>query len=142
MAARIMKDMEAGADYELAGLYTFGSPRVGNTDFREEFEDTADDLGVKVVRFRNGKDVVTTVPKFLWYRHVGTVTYIDEDGLEYDDEPGFGFSVSAADHSMTVYGDNWEPATGYYRRILEHMNDARYDEYDVCGAGSDSGDTK
>lgn len=140
MAARIMKDMEAGADYNFKGVYTFGSPRVGNTDFQDKFEDTAEDIGLKVIRFRNEKDVVTTVPKFLWYRHVGTVTYLEEDLLDYDDDPSFNFTLSGADHSITGYGENFTPKSGYYRRVLKHMNDPQYDAYDVCGdTGGGSG---
>jgi predicted lipase len=60
-----------------AELYTFGSPRVGNSDFKAVFNFKFD----SVYRFRNQNDIVTRHPLALWdYRHVGTCYYFDGDG--------------------------------------------------------------
>ncbi len=63
------------------GLYTFGSPRVGDGSFK-------DDLRVPTYRFVNNNDGVTRLPPRIRYRHVGTLKYIDKDG-HIRDKPGF-----------------------------------------------------
>ena len=61
-------------------LYTFGSPRVGDKKFRQEFRANA-------YRFVNNNDGVTVVPPSLIapYRHVGDLKYLDENGHLIDD---------------------------------------------------------
>lgn len=57
-------------------LYTFGSPRVGNTAFVNSFPN------VVHYRFVNNNDLVTAVPMWLLgYRHHGTCMYIDYSGV-------------------------------------------------------------
>jgi hypothetical protein len=71
-------------------LYTFGSPRVGDRAF-------ADDFHVPTYRFVHHRDIVTRVPPFGPYQgkdgrgdyvHVGTLEYIDAEGRLWDREPG------------------------------------------------------
>ncbi|MDT4332726.1 lipase family protein [Methylomonas sp. MS20] len=59
------------------GVYNFGSPRVGDQSF-------ADDYFVNTYRFVNNNDIVPRVP---WrpYVHVGQLKYIDSDGQLIDD---------------------------------------------------------
>ena len=65
----------AAARYgNVAGLYTFGSPRVGDRIFAAGFR-------VNTYRFVNNDDLVTKVPLPGPYRHVGTMKYIDHPGL-------------------------------------------------------------
>lgn len=62
------------------GLYTIGQPRVGNSEFAENFNAAAAD---RSFRFVNNNDVVTRVPipgKILDFTHVGRELYIDSDG--------------------------------------------------------------
>jgi triacylglycerol lipase len=55
------------------GLYTFGSPRVGDFEFKNKFKPTH-------FRFVNGNDIVARVPpEVLSYRHVGILQCIYED---------------------------------------------------------------
>jgi hypothetical protein len=54
----------------LAGLYTFGSPRVGNDAFAKEFTQMAKASQSPVFRNVDFQDVVTKAPYFN-YRHVG-----------------------------------------------------------------------
>ncbi len=61
----------------VGGLYTFGSPRVGDESFKRDFF-------VPTYRFVNNNDIVTQVPP-LPYRHVGQLRYIDHQGLLHDD---------------------------------------------------------
>jgi triacylglycerol lipase len=78
----------AAAQYDdVAGLYAFGSPRVGDRAFANCFR-------VNSYRFVNNDDVVTKVPllsyhrdgifaellSFGLYRHVGNLKYIDSEG--------------------------------------------------------------
>lgn len=64
----------AAARYGRAqGVYTFGSPRVGDTVFRDHFP-------TNIYRVVNGRDVITTVPLPPLYRHVGELWYLDSEG--------------------------------------------------------------
>jgi triacylglycerol lipase len=64
------------------GLYNYGSPRVGDKDF-EIYMHT---IKERMFRFVNNNDVVTRVPpRFLDYRHVGTLRYFDSEGNLYQD---------------------------------------------------------
>jgi triacylglycerol lipase len=68
----------AAARYSKAqGLYTFGSPRVGDQDFKKVFN-------VNTYRFVNSSDIVTKVPPSNMYRHVGELRYIDSEGIIHD----------------------------------------------------------
>jgi hypothetical protein len=55
------------------GLYTFGSPRVGDQEFQERFRP-------KAFRVVNGKDIVAGIPPATPYRHVGVLKFIDASG--------------------------------------------------------------
>jgi len=59
------------------GLYTYGSPRVGDQDFRKDFN-------VNTYRFVNNSDIVTKVPPPRMYCHVGELKYIDSEGIIHD----------------------------------------------------------
>lgn len=61
----------------VAGLYTFGSPRVGDAEFARFF----DALMPETYRIVNNNDIVARVPLLTQqYRHVGRLKYIDESG--------------------------------------------------------------
>jgi triacylglycerol lipase len=57
----------------IKGLYTFGSPRVGDDGFRAR-------IPCPAWRFRNDSDIVTHVPLGLVFRHVGELEFIDGGG--------------------------------------------------------------
>lgn len=61
---------QLGADLE---LYTYGSPKVGDRAWGEQFKDIA------AYRFVNNNDLVTRVPFFGYYKHVGQIHYITYD---------------------------------------------------------------
>ena len=61
----------------IQGLYTYGSPRVGDQDFKEDFN-------VNAYRFVNNSDIVTKVPPANMYCHVGELKYIDSGGIIHD----------------------------------------------------------
>jgi triacylglycerol lipase len=58
------------------GLYTFGQPRVGNTEFINKID-------FPYFRYVNNNDVVTSVPPSMggiWYKHQGHLRYINMYG--------------------------------------------------------------
>lgn len=57
----------------LVGLYTYGSPRVGDGGFGAR-------IPCPVWRLRNNSDLVTHVPLGLVFRHVGELEFIDAAG--------------------------------------------------------------
>jgi triacylglycerol lipase len=63
---------------DVRGLYTYGSPRVGDLDFKNGFP-------VKTYRFVNNNDVVTKVPPPGLYQHVGDLKHIDPQGFIHEE---------------------------------------------------------
>ena len=59
---------------KVAGVYTFGSPRVGDRDFKNRYR-------VNAYRFVNNNDIVTRVPPSSMYRHIGKLKHIDSAGV-------------------------------------------------------------
>lgn len=59
------------------GLYTFGSPRVGDKGFQANFQ-------VDAYRVVNGKDIVARVPGEGPFRHVGELIWIRPNGSLHD----------------------------------------------------------
>jgi len=65
-----------GLDFN--GLYTFGSPRVGNPTFCGSCDQA---FSSRAFRFVNNNDVVTRVPgRIVGYDHMGTLKYFDHKG--------------------------------------------------------------
>jgi len=60
------------------GLYTFGSPRVGNRSFAKTFNASC---GAYTFRFVNNNDVVPRLPLAIRYLHVETIQYMDKNGI-------------------------------------------------------------
>jgi len=63
----------AGRYVNVQGVYTFGSPRVGNDVFKEKYD-------VNTYRIVNNDDIVARVPPPGAYRHVGELKFIDSGG--------------------------------------------------------------
>lgn len=77
--ARLRLELDRG----VFGLYTFGSPRVGDRLFADAFNAV---FGKYAFRFVNNNDVVTRVPlRKMRYSHVGKLIYIDNDSNLQDD---------------------------------------------------------
>lgn len=66
----------------VAGLYNFGSPRVGDAEFAAHFRTLfPGDSGRDYQRFTNERDIVALVPpEPFGYRHVGVGHHIESDG--------------------------------------------------------------
>ena len=63
-----------------AGAYTIGSPRVGNSEFRDRYQ-------IQNYRIVNNSDLVTRVPPRGIYRHVGELRFIDKFGVVHKRMP-------------------------------------------------------
>ena len=62
----------------IAGVFTYGSPRVGDRSFAQIYNY---DLKDRTYRFVNHKDVVTRVgPRIMGFYHVGSLKYITSSG--------------------------------------------------------------
>ncbi len=77
-----------GLKTQVRGLYTFGSPRVGNGDFVKNLNNL---FRSQSFRFVNNEDIVsrlaTRLP--LGYDHIGQDYYIDKDGNLKNDQSGW-----------------------------------------------------
>lgn len=69
-----------GDAHRLAGLYTFGAPRVGNRGFDKQFDARAKAQGVRAYRVVNDGDAVPHVPPEPWFSHAGTRVLL-KDGV-------------------------------------------------------------
>ncbi len=70
-------------DKPVYGLYTFGSPRVGDREFEQRFDT---DFKASTFRFVNNNDIVTRVPgRATGCSHVGTFLYFDRNHVLHDD---------------------------------------------------------
>jgi hypothetical protein len=58
---------------EVQGVYTYGSPRVGNLRFKKNYSN-------RIYRFVNGSDIVAQIPPEGFYVHVGEPRFIDREG--------------------------------------------------------------
>jgi len=65
-------------------VFTFGSPRVGNFFFAQEYNELVEQCW----RVVSAKDPITKVPLPLFFTHIGQAALLSEDGLLYID-PGF-----------------------------------------------------
>ncbi len=62
----------------IAGVYTYGQPRIGNKLFAKKFKQN---YGRRAFRVVNNNDTVTRVPpRFSGYKHVGVVKYLTTKG--------------------------------------------------------------
>ncbi len=119
MGAEILRREEAGEGFDLRGVYTFGSPRVGNRAFRDKLVAVAAKHGAQLVRFRNGDDLVTAVPRMTDFEHVGRVAHLREDKLDVGDaDPPYNGMGSFADHDIAGFVRPKKAVSGYYRRVL------------------------
>jgi hypothetical protein len=118
MGAELLRRSDAGEDFDLRGVYTFGSPRVGNKAFRSKFMESAAKHSTQLVRFRNGDDVVTSIPRVTEFEHVGQVALLREDKFELGTVDPPYKSMSLADHDIAGWGRPKKAISGYYRRVL------------------------
>ncbi|MEM8611618.1 MAG: lipase family protein [Cyanobacteria bacterium P01_H01_bin.105] len=118
----------------VAGLYTFGQPRVGDLRFTRQLNRN---LEGKVFRFVNNNDVVPHIPPpfsirnpLRLYGHLGTVRYFNSKGLLTANYKAmnrlldslFGFGKSLFESSFDLIADHGMP---YY---ISYLNKALEEE--------------
>ena len=119
------------ADEPFLGLYTFGSPRVGDRSFARIFNVEARD---RANRFQNNNDIVTRVPaRLMGYSHVGSLVYISADGaLSRDPGKWFQFldRVTGATSQLDAFGiDKIEDhGIGNYMTAISNWGDTPVEE--------------
>jgi len=89
-----------------AGVYTIGSPRVGDRDFRNQYQVQA------AYRIVNNSDIVTRVPPKKYYRHVGEIRFIDGHGRVHDRHVEAKRQNTRADNEPRDNYDTDEPFRG------------------------------
>ena len=77
------------------GLYTYGSPRVGDQEFHKRF-------AVKAYRVINGRDIVAELPFKGHYRHVGEPVFIDQRGGIHFNSPNASIDNSCPTVSNAI----------------------------------------
>ncbi|MBE9069726.1 lipase family protein [Leptolyngbya cf. ectocarpi LEGE 11479] len=113
---------------DVAGLYTFGQPRVGDIRFTRQLNNNLDG---KVFRFVNNNDVVPHIPPpfslhdpLRLYGHLGTVRYFNSKGLLMTNyktinrilDSLFSFGKSLFESSFDLIADHGMP---YYISYLD-----------------------
>lgn len=82
---------------KIAGIYTFGQPRVGNRKFVKCFNKN---FGKKTFRFVHTCDIITRFPSvFSGYRNNDTMVYIDY----YDKIKNYGFFLRTFDRLRNLF---------------------------------------
>ncbi len=133
-AARILRAETEGLHVNLRGVYTFGSPRVGDATFARAFRDATKKYGVSSLRFRNANDVVTSIPdSLIGFEHVGLLAYLDDDALVLHPDADLAYDApSFSDHSSSGFGPGGEAVSGYYRCLAEALKSGKYPELMSC----------
>ena len=99
------------------GLYTYGSPRVGDKDFKKNFR-------MNTCRFVNNNDIVTKVPPAGMYRHVGELRHIDGDGVIRDKtNPWEGWFTEIQEKSINLLNTFNQDGKGLTEVFLEPFVD-------------------
>lgn len=94
----------------IACLYTYGMPRIGNKIFAKKFRQK---YGKYTFRVVNNNDTVTRVPpRSFGYKHVGTVIYLNSEGqLEMGETPWKKFLVRVKGQAKGRIEDFLKPGT-------------------------------
>jgi len=124
-------------------MYTFGAPRVGNSEFARYFDET---FGPDAFRIVNGADVVPRLPRHgnaagavLDYEHVGRTVLISEEAEQANGFDGFWIEGTSEDancplrdvsplsnpfSSGELLGDVSEQAMGFAAQTWEKIDKA------------------
>ncbi len=103
-----------------AGLFTYGSPRVGNRTFINYFNT----LPFPHHRWVNDGDIVTKIPFAPWFYHCGTMHHIDESGYvtPFYEKASLGYRIMRVIKSRGVFRMLWQDTQDHsselYRNYL------------------------
>lgn len=102
--ARLMEDKpNIRQKLPLKAIHLWGSPRVGNRDFVNEFNATFSN-SVSVVRIVNNSDFVARIPEF-GFEHIGGLVYIDKQGRFYEGDEAKKYMIPSI--FRLPLGENW-----------------------------------
>ena len=103
----------------VGGIYAFGSPLVGDGDFKTYFDGVLRRHGIEYYRFVNNQDIVarvpperlpeTLAPKSFRYGHVGRLKFIDHRGQISD-------GLGALDRVVNLFGSLGRRASDIFNR--------------------------
>ena len=113
-------------DQPVQGLYTFGSPRVGDRTFARHFNA---DFGDKTFRVVNKNDIVTRLPpRALSYSHVGQLCFFDGLGqLHTDSTVWYRFLDTVQVHMADLFDLDFSGAENHdVRAYVEAAFRGRY----------------
>jgi Lipase (class 3) len=85
LATLVAERAARDAGFDVRGVYTYGSPRVGDIQFKQNYE--ARGLSAKTYRVIYDIDVVQKIPPGHAYAHVGQFEFIDADGHLHENVP-------------------------------------------------------
>ena len=101
----------------VAGLYTFGSPRVGDESFRSDF-------WVPAYRFLNNDDIVGRVPPPVPYVHVGELKYIDHNGRIHENSRWWeGVVDQVAGLTASFFNADGKLRIGFHGKLPDAIED-------------------
>jgi triacylglycerol lipase len=97
-AERAMREMGVAVQ----GLYTYGSPRVGDGNFKSRFNQN--NLAGRTFRVVNNSDIIARVPPRILYTHIGSLKFIDNAGHLHhiEDESQILSDVNAVQSSQPL----------------------------------------
>jgi triacylglycerol lipase len=131
LAAYRLHHCESASGHTVAGVYTFGQPRVGNESLATL---CSAELAQRIFRYVNASDIVPLVPpsKPAEYRHVGQARYFDASGRLHHERTlweRLAEQLTPAFRTVTSGEGDWAQATREHarQRIVDHGM-ARYVE--------------
>jgi triacylglycerol lipase len=115
------------APNQVQGVYTFGSPRVGNQDFVTCFDSVYSGC---TFRFINNNDLVTRVaPREFGYRHVGQSLYFDSLGKLHPEISAWNKFLETVKGGMDILSDfgliSDHDMGKYEANLLQDLNQRR-----------------
>src|SRR5438128_470277 len=96
--------------FAVQGVYTYGSPRVGDDAFKQAYATRG--LDERTYRFVNNVDVVPKLPPVDFYKHVGRLKFIDRDGHLH---------LDMTDEADAIEPDLLKRLRGKGRALLENL---------------------
>jgi triacylglycerol lipase len=110
--------------FEVGGVYTYGSPRVGDARFKQAY--AARGLDARTYRFVFNIDVVPKAPPPILYTHVGALKFIDSAGHVHElaneadasIEPHLSTHAQAFLHQLSFLGHDALALFGGIDRII------------------------
>lgn len=119
--------LAAARSPRLDGLYTFGSPRVGDAVFAASLKRRMSGGGLKYYRVVNGEDVVTTVPMFssppiVAFEHAGTLRHIDRAG-RISEDPTMFERLKDAVHGLLPFDGEGDFDNRFFNLIPNALDD-------------------